>query len=154
SLRTRFVTERGRARQEISAATELSVTILDLRSYEGPEQEQEVRHLAMLETRKPFDLTRGPLLRLTVLQLSENKHVLLLTMHHIVSDGWSMGVLMRELTVLYDAFSRGESSPLPELPVQYADYAVWQREWLQGEVLEQQMKYWREQLQGAPAVLE
>jgi amino acid adenylation domain-containing protein/non-ribosomal peptide synthase protein (TIGR01720 family) len=154
SLRTRFVTERGRARQEISAATELTVPIVDLRSYQGTEQEQEVWRLATREMRKPFDLTRGPLLRLTVLQLAESEHVLLLTMHHIVSDGWSMGVLMRELTVLYDAFSRGESSPLAQLPIQYADYALWQREWLQGEVLERQMEYWRAQLQGAPPVLE
>nr|QEO73861.1 condensation domain-containing protein [uncultured bacterium] len=154
SLRTRFVTERGRARQEISAATELSVPIIDLTAFEGTDQEQEVRRLATIETRKPFDLTTGPLVRLTVLRLAENEHVLMLTMHHIVSDGWSMGVLMRELTVLYDAFSRRELSPLTELPIQYADYAVWQREWLQGEVLEQQMKYWREQLQGAPPVLE
>ena len=154
SLRTRFVTERGRARQEISAATELEVPIIDLRSYERVDQEDEVRRLATVEVRKPFDLTVGPLVRLTVLQLSENEHVLMLTMHHIVSDGWSMGVLMRELTVLYDAFSRRELSPLPELPIQYADYAVWQREWLQGEVLDQQMRYWREQLQGAPPVLE
>jgi len=154
SLRTRFVTERGRARQEISTATELSVPVIDLTSYEGAEQEQEVRRLATIETRKPFDLTSGPLVRLTVLRLAETEHVLMLTMHHIVSDGWSMGVLMHELTVLYDAFIRRELSPLTELPVQYADYAVWQREWLQGEVLEQQMKYWREQLQGAPRVLE
>nr|QEO74616.1 condensation domain-containing protein [uncultured bacterium] len=154
SLRTRFVTERGRARQEISVATELSVPVIDLRSFEGTEQDEEVRRLAMIETRKPFDLTTGPLVRLTVLRLAENEHVMMLTMHHIVSDGWSMGVLMRELTVLYDAFSRRELAPLPDLPIQYADYAVWQREWLQGEVLEQQMKYWREQLQGAPPVLE
>jgi amino acid adenylation domain-containing protein/non-ribosomal peptide synthase protein (TIGR01720 family) len=154
SLRTRFVTERGRARQEISPLTELTVPLVDLTSYEGAEQEQEVRRLAAAEVSKPFDLTTGPLVRLTVLQLADDEHVLMLTMHHIVSDGWSMGVLMRELTVLYDAFSRSELSPLPELPIQYADYAVWQREWLQGEVLDRQMKYWREQLQGAPRVLE
>ncbi|HEX2271488.1 MAG TPA: amino acid adenylation domain-containing protein, partial [Pyrinomonadaceae bacterium] len=154
SLRTRFLSDEGRAWQQIDEAAELSVPIIDLRSYPEAEQDQEVRRLATLEVQKPFDLTHGPLLRLTVLQLAENEHVLLLTMHHIVSDGWSMTVLMRELIVLYDAFSRGESSPLPELPIQYADYAVWQREWLQGEVLEQQMKYWREQLQGAPPVLE
>jgi amino acid adenylation domain-containing protein/non-ribosomal peptide synthase protein (TIGR01720 family) len=154
SLRTYFVTEHGRARQEISEVTGLSVPVLDLTSYEAGDREREVRRLATAETRKPFDLTSGPLLRLTVLKLSEAEHVLLLVMHHIVSDGWSMGVLMRELTVLYDAFSRGEKSSLTELSIQYADYAIWQREWLQGEVLEQQMKYWRERLQGAPPVLE
>ena len=154
SLRTRFVTDEGRGWQEIDEASELDVPVLDLRHMSNDEQSNEVRRLATLEVQKPFDLTRGPLLRLTVLQLAEDEHVLMLTMHHIVSDGWSMTVLMRELIVLYDAFSRGESSPLPELQIQYADYAVWQREWLQGDVLEQQLKYWREQLQGAPPVLE
>ena len=154
SLRTRFVTDEGRASQEIVEAAALDVPVLDLSQMNKDEQAKEVRRLATLDIQKPFDLTTGPLLRLTVVRLAENEHVLMLTMHHIVSDGWSMTVLMRELIVLYHAFSRGESSPLPELTIQYADYAVWQREWLQEEVLEQQMKYWREQLQGAPPVLE
>jgi amino acid adenylation domain-containing protein/non-ribosomal peptide synthase protein (TIGR01720 family) len=132
----------------------LEVPLYDLRNLNADEQQQEVQRLAAEEVGKPFDLASGPLVRLTVLQLAEYEHVLMLTMHHIVSDGWSMTVLMRELIVLYHAFSRGESSPLPELPIQYADYAVWQRQYLQGEVLEQQIKYWREQLQGAPPVLE
>ena len=154
SLRTRFVTDEGRARQEIDDNVALDVPIFDLRQLTADEQKSEVRRLATLDTQQPFDLASGPLVRLTVLELAESDHVLMLTMHHIVSDGWSMTVLMRELIVLYDAFSRGESSPLPELPIQYADYAVWQREWLQGEVLAQQLKYWRERLQGAPPVLE
>ncbi len=154
SLRTRFVMDQGRASQEIDEAVALDVLLFDLSRLSVDEQESEIQRLASEEARKPFDLANGPLLRLTMLQLAESEHVLLLTLHHIVSDGWSMSVLMRELTVLYDAFSREEPSPLPQLPVQYADYAVWQREWLQGEVLEQQMKYWREQLQGAPPVLE
>src|SRR6185503_1558579 len=102
----------------------------------------------------PFDLQRGPLLRVQLLQLSEDEHVLLVTMHHIVSDGWSMGVLVREVAALYTAFSSGQPAALEELPIQYADYAVWQREWLREEVLERQLSYWREQLAGAPAVLE
>nr|QEO74614.1 condensation domain-containing protein [uncultured bacterium] len=154
SLRTRFVTDEGRASQVIDEAAALDVPVLDLRQMSKDEQTKEVRRLATLDIQKPFDLTTGPLVRLTVVQLAENEHVLMLTMHHIVSDGWSMTVLMRELIVLYHAFSHGESSPLPELTIQYADYAVWQREWLQEEVLDQQMKYWREQLQGAPPVLE
>ena len=154
SLRTRFVMDQGRASQEIDEAIDLNVPLFDLTELSAGEQNSEVRRMTSEEASKPFDLAFGPLLRLTVLRLAENDHVLLLTVHHIISDGWSMSLLMRELTALYDAFSRGESSPLPELPVQYADYAVWQREWLQGEVLDQHMKYWREQLQGAPPVLE
>src|ERR1051326_9231687 len=96
----------------------------------------------------PFNLARGPLLRVTLLRLGEEEHVLLLTMHHIVSDGWSMSVLVREVAALYEAYSRGEESPLEELPIQYADFAVWQREWLSGEVLEKQLGYWRGQLAG------
>ena len=87
-----------------------------------------------------------------LLRLSDEEHVVLLTMHHIASDGWSMGVLMRELETLYEAFGPGEASPLPPLPVQYADYARWQRQWLQGEVLERQLGYWRRQLAGLPLV--
>jgi amino acid adenylation domain-containing protein len=154
SLRTRFVEDQGRASQAIDESVVLEVPLYDLRNLNADEQQQEVQRLAAEEVGKPFDLASGPLVRLTVLQLAEYEHVLMLTMHHIVSDGWSMTVLMRELIVLYHAFSRGESSPLPELPIQYADYAVWQRQYLQGEVLEQQIKYWREQLQGAPPVLE
>src|SRR5207244_9336218 len=96
----------------------------------------------------PFDLGRGPLLRGKLLRLGEEEHVLLLSMHHIVSDGWSVGVLVRELGVLYEAYAGGKESPLPELPIQYADYAEWQRENLQGEVLEEQLGYWRKQLGG------
>ena len=105
------------------------------------------------EARRPFDLAQGPLFRSKLLRLGEDDHVLLLTMHHIVSDGWSMGVLYRELSMLYRAFVDGQPSPLAELPIQYADFAVWQREWLQGEVLESQLSYWKKQLEGIPAVL-
>src|SRR5262249_4410958 len=100
-----------------------------------------------------FDLSTGPLLRARLLRLAAEEHVLLVTLHHIISDGWSTGVLVREVGALYEAFAQGLPSPLAELPVQYADYAVSQREWLQGEVLEEQLRYWREQLSGAPAVL-
>ena len=106
------------------------------------------------EAQQPFDLMRGPLFRFRLVRLAEEQHILLLTMHHIISDGWSLGVLGRELAALYQAYSAGQSSPLAELAIQYADFAVWQREWLQGEVLEKQLAYWREQLGGELPVLE
>jgi hypothetical protein len=95
------------------------------------------------EANRPFDLARGPLLRATLLRVDENEYAALFTMHHIVSDGWSMGVLVREIAALYEAYSSGQGSSLPLLPIQYADFAVWQRQWLQGEVLEQQLAYWK-----------
>jgi hypothetical protein len=106
------------------------------------------------EASLPFDLSVGPVLRARVLRLDQTEHLLLVTMHHIVSDGWSVGVLIREVAALYEAYSRGGESPLAELPIQYADYAAWQRKWLQGEVLEQQLAYWRTQLSGTLPVLE
>ena len=116
--------------------------------------ETEVRRLVTAEAQLPFDLSRGPLLRGTVLRLDDAEHVGLLTMHHIVSDGWSTGILVREMATLYVAFSAGGSSPLPALPIQYADFAQWQRQWLQGEVLETQIAYWKQQLAGAPAFID
>jgi amino acid adenylation domain-containing protein len=150
SLRTRFGVVNGVPVQLIDEGQEFSLTVLDL-STEG---EAEARRVATEESQRPFDLSAGPLLRASVLRLREQEHVLLCTMHHIISDGWSMGVLIRELTTLYEAYAQGQPSPLQELPIQYADYAHWQREWLQGEVLEQQLSYWKQQLAGAPAVLE
>ncbi|HEX2271889.1 MAG TPA: amino acid adenylation domain-containing protein, partial [Pyrinomonadaceae bacterium] len=154
ALRTVFTMRGGEAVQEILPAGQSRLEVIDLSQYSAEEQKQEVRQRATAEAAEPFDLSHGPLLRVKVLRLSESEHVLLLTMHHIISDGWSMAVLMQELIALYDVYSRGESSSLPELPIQYADYAVWQREWLQGEVLAEQLEYWRQQLRGAPAVLE
>ncbi|HEX7240244.1 MAG TPA: amino acid adenylation domain-containing protein, partial [Longimicrobiaceae bacterium] len=116
--------------------------------------EAEVERRASEEASRPFDLAAGPLFRARLLRLGAEEHVLLLCMHHVVSDGWSMGVLFREVEVLYEAYREGRESPLPELAVQYADYAVWQREQLEGEVLERQLGYWREQLRGAPELLE
>src|SRR5262249_105345 len=114
-------------------------------------REEKVRRIAREEADTGFDLSRGPLLRLKLLKFAEEQHVLLYTMHHIVSDGWSTGILNKEVGTLYQAYSMGsggEASALPELEIQYADYAVWQRNWLQGEVLERQLSYWREQLAG------
>src|ERR1051326_74800 len=147
TLRTRFVEEEGRARQVIEAAEPVRLPVTEL-------GEQEAIRLANEEARRPFDLACGPLWRGQLIRLSAAEHVLLFTMHHIVSDGWSMNVLTREVSALYEAYVNGGAAALAELPIQYADYAVWQREWLQGEVLEEQLGYWRKQLAGAPAVLE
>ena len=113
-----------------------------------------MRRLASEEALRPFDLARGPLLRARLLRLCEEEHVLLLTLHHIVADGWSLGVLVRELSLLYAAYLRGADSPLEELPIQYADFAVWQRETVSEEVLREQLDYWKKSLAGAPPVLE
>ncbi|WP_045758617.1 condensation domain-containing protein, partial [Xanthomonas albilineans] len=94
------------------------------------------------EAQAPFALERGPLIRGVLVQLAHDEYVFFVTMHHIVSDGWSMGILINELSVLYRAFARGEADPLAPLPIQYADYASWQRRWLEGEVLQQQAAYW------------
>src|SRR5215213_2232662 len=154
TLRTTFATVDSQPVQLISRPGPFRLAVFDLSELSGSVQEEEVRQLAQEEGTRPFDLEAGPLLRVRLLRLSEREHVLLLTMHHIVSDGWSMGVLVRELCALYEAFLQGKESPLAPLIVQYADYAQWQREHLAGEVLEQQLQYWREQLAGAPPLLE
>ncbi|HEU4594169.1 MAG TPA: amino acid adenylation domain-containing protein, partial [Pyrinomonadaceae bacterium] len=153
-LRTVFPTVGGQPVQLIRADVPTPLPVEDLSGLDETEREAEVRRRAREEALRPFDLTCGPLLRATLLRVSEAEHVLLVAMHHIISDGWSMGVLVREMVGLYEAFTRGQGSPLPELRVQYADFAVWQREWLRGEVLEGQLSYWRAQLRGAPPLLE
>ncbi|HZH15045.1 MAG TPA: amino acid adenylation domain-containing protein, partial [Archangium sp.] len=140
--------------QVISPPASLSLPATDLSGLPESERETEVLRLAQEEARRPFDLAQGPLLRVALLRLGEHQHVLLVTMHHIVSDGWSVSLLSRELSALYEAFSKGQPSPLAELPIQYADYAGWQRQWLQGDALERQLSYWRKQLSGAPQALE
>ncbi|HEX8720248.1 MAG TPA: amino acid adenylation domain-containing protein [Pyrinomonadaceae bacterium] len=128
--------------------------LVDLSELPEARRQHVAAALTRREAHRPFDLERGPLLRATLLKLGEEEHVLLLTMHHIVSDGWSMSVLVSEVSALYEAFAAGRPSPLAELPVQYADYAAWQREWLQGENLERQLSYWRGRLAGAPPLME
>jgi len=152
SLRTTFAVEKGEPLQVIAPAARFVVPLVDLNELGGPAQGEVVERLVREETRRPFDLSRGPLLRATLLRLDEQEHLLLLTIHHIVSDGWSMGVLVREITTLYSAFVAGLPSPLAELPIQYADYAAWQRTWLSGEALEAQLRYWKEQLRGLPTL--
>ncbi|MBA3712217.1 MAG: amino acid adenylation domain-containing protein [Pyrinomonadaceae bacterium] len=157
-LRTTFATVDGNPVQVIAESLSVGLPIVDLSQLEENEREAEARRRVLEEAQRPFDLQSGPLLRTSLLRLGEKEHVLLLTMHHIVSDGWSAGILFRELRALYEGFSTELSTdqppPLPELPIQYADYAVWQREWLQGEVLEKQLAYWREQLGGVLPVTE
>ncbi len=146
SLRTTFSTVSFQPVQIIAADLSLPLRKMDLRTLPVEQRDAEARRLATAEIRAPFDLTRGPLLRVVLMTLDENEHLLVLTMHHIISDGWSMGVLIGEFVTLYQSFVSEASSPLPELPLQYADYAYWQREWLQGDVLEAQLAYWRKQL--------
>jgi hypothetical protein len=136
------------------ADADFHLELLDLRSVSETERESEALRLATEEAQRPFDLSRDLMLRACLLRLSGDEHVLVLTLHHIASDGWSLEVFWQELTALYGSFSAGHPSPLPELPAQYADYAVWQRQWLRGEVLDRQLMYWKERLAGAPAVLE
>ncbi len=154
ALRTVFGEVAGEPVQSVHAAGAAPLAVVDLAGLPEGGREAEARRWVEEEARRPFDLERGPLLRTALLRLGAEEHVLVLSMHHIVSDGWSVGVLFGELATLYEAFGRGEASPLPELEVQYADFAAWQRGWLTGEVLERQLAWWRERLEGAPAVLE
>jgi amino acid adenylation domain-containing protein len=151
-LRTTFVEIDGVPMQVVAPGSSVPLPVTDLTG--APELERELRRLAGKEARAPFDLEKGPLLRGQLLRVAPEEHVLLLTVHHIVSDGWSMGVLLKELAALYRAGVAGEPSPLPDLPLQYADYAVWQRRQLQSDKLERQLAYWKQRLAGAPPVLE
>ena len=154
TLRTRFIAEDGGAIQVVQPAREWRLPLIDLTGLGETQQQAETKALTRREAGKRFDLARDESLNTVLLRRSPEDHLLLVTMHHIVSDGWSMGVLVNELSTLYEAYRRGEQSPLAELPVQYADYALWQREWLQGEVLDEQLKYWEEKLAGAPAIVD
>ncbi|HEY7768547.1 amino acid adenylation domain-containing protein [Longimicrobium sp.] len=154
ALRTVFAEVDGSPVQVIAPFGGFALPVEDLAGVGEGDREAAVRRRAEEEAARPFDLAAGPLFRAALLRLGAEDHVLLLSMHHIVSDGWSMGVLFRELSALYEAHREGRESPLAELPVQYADYAVWQREQLEGEVLERQLAYWKDRLVGAPELLE
>jgi amino acid adenylation domain-containing protein len=153
-LRTTFAAVNGRPIQRVAAPAPVAVPLVDLSGLPEAERSAESGSLAAAEAARPFDFARGPLLRLTLLRLAAAEHQALLNLHHIISDGWSTGVLVRELTALYSSILSGQGSPLPELPLQYADFALWQRRWLQGEILDSHLGYWRERLAGAPALLE
>jgi amino acid adenylation domain-containing protein len=151
-LRTTFETA---DRQPVQVIHPPAPVVLETTSLESAlDPAAEARQVAEQEAREPFDLRRGPLVRLRLLRLAPEDHVLLFTMHHIVTDGWSMGVLFREVAALYTAFAEGKPSPLPDLAMQYADYAEWQREWTSGELLDTQVAYWKRQLAGAPEACE
>ena len=154
ALRTRFVTVEGQPVQEVVAPEPIAIEQRDLRQASPAEQEAEVRQQAIASAQTRFDLTQAPLLRVTLLRLGDAESVVLLTLHHIIADGWSMEVLLRELGLLYRAHLTGADPALPALPIQYGDFAVWQRQWLQGAVLERQLGYWQEQLSGTLPVLQ
>ncbi|HEV3050687.1 MAG TPA: condensation domain-containing protein, partial [Longimicrobium sp.] len=154
ALRTSFPTVDREPVQHIAPVQESGLRLVEHDLGALPDAENELRRIMSDEASAPFDLEQGPLIRGRLVRMAEDDNVLLLTMHHIVSDGWSMGVLFRELAALYAAFTRGEPDPLPPLPVQYADYAVWHRRWVEGPVLEAQAEYWTATLAGAPELLE
>ncbi|MEE8524784.1 MAG: amino acid adenylation domain-containing protein [Thermoanaerobaculia bacterium] len=150
ALRTTFADVDGRPAQTIAPAASASLPVVDLSGLPPAAARAVVDELASEEARRPFDLAAGPLLRTVLLRLADDRHVALVTMHHIISDGWSIGVLLRELGALYTAAVSGEEPALPALPIQTADYALWQRRWLTGEVLDRQLTYWRQQLADLP----
>ena len=153
-LRTRFARVDGAPVQAIDPAVELRLGVEDLSGVAARRRPAAVRRRLAAIVGTPFDLERGPLLRAAVLRLSAQEHVAIVVVHHIVSDGWSLGILLRELATLYGALVAGRPSPLPELAIQYADYALWQREWLSGAALADQVGYWKERLAGAPSALD
>jgi amino acid adenylation domain-containing protein len=148
ALRTTFRTENYKPLQVIAPRLHIEVPLHDLTEMSEPERQAAALEIIRLENSHIFDLSTGPLLRATLIRFSDQLHCLLITMHHIVSDGWSMNVLSREFSGLYNAFAEGRPSPLPPLPVHYADFSVWQRTWLEREGLKAQMPYWRSQLAG------
>ncbi|WP_414582644.1 non-ribosomal peptide synthetase [Scytonema sp. PCC 10023] len=152
--RTSFKLVNGEPVQDIAPQVTWNLPIINLEHLSGKDWESEVKQLVAEEAKKPFNLAKGLLVRATLLRLSQEEHVLLVTMHHIITDGWSCGVFLRELSTLYAAFSTNQPSGLPELPIQYADFAVWQRDRIQGEFLATQLNYWKQQLKGELPVLQ
>jgi len=139
ALRTTFASTDGRPRQVIAPSLTLTIPKVDLTSVSETEQSPQLHDLIRKYSQEPFDLSRGPMIRVTLFKLSDTEHRLLMSLHHIVTDRWSFALLWRELIVLYDAFSKGLPSPLSELNVQFPDFALWQREWLEGEVLQKRL---------------
>ncbi len=153
ALRTTFVLQGEEPTQQIAAEVHIPIQITSLEKLAPEEREARAQELIINEVRKPFDLAQGPLLRAHILRLDDNEHIVLFIMHHIVSDGWSMAILVRELATLYPVFLEGKPSPLPELEIQYADFAAWERQWLKSENLARHQEYWKNQLAGSPALL-
>ncbi|MED1960753.1 condensation domain-containing protein, partial [Brevibacillus formosus] len=153
SLRTTFHEIDGQSIQVIHPHLDWKMDILDLRDLSAETKEKKIEQLAEAEAARAFSLGQGPLIRATMIQTDDQSYVFLINMHHIISDGWSMGIFYRELLANYEAFSKQETPELADLPIQYADFATWQREWLDGEILEQQVAYWKEKLSGAEPLL-
>ncbi len=152
-LRTCFIADDGRPMQIIVPDVHITLPVIDLTLLPADERAQQALRLIHSQVQAPFDLARVPLLRVYLLRMDEGSHLLLLTLHHIVTDGWSMDILFRELSIGYQAALKGVAPALAAMPFQYTDYATWQREWLQGEVLARQLSYWRQQLAGTPTLL-
>ncbi|BAZ43876.1 amino acid adenylation domain-containing protein [Chondrocystis sp. NIES-4102] len=148
-LRTSFIFRDNQAVQEIAEELFIPLEIIDLENLSKIEQQTAIKRIIAASSNQPFKLTQAPLFRVSLIKLKSDKQLLLLTIHHIISDAWSAGIFIKEISALYAAFSTGKQSPLPELPIQYADFALWQREWLQGEFLERQLSYWQQQLENA-----
>lgn len=148
SLRTTFASEDGQLFQVVADAQRFDLPVTDLSNLPPAEREAEARRLAVEDARKPFDLTTGPLWRVRLLRMAAEEHMLVLTLHHIITDGWSVGVIYRDLAVLYEVTSNGKPIPLPELPIQYADYSLWQRDRLRSPAMQAQLAYWRQHLAG------
>ncbi|MBC8030243.1 MAG: amino acid adenylation domain-containing protein [Pyrinomonadaceae bacterium] len=154
ALRTSFTVADGVPLQVVNEIRTLEMLLIDLSHLGETERETEAHRRLGQEARRTFDLSSGPMIRAALLRLQDDEHILLLTMHHIVTDGWSVGLLQRELMALYEAFANDKPSPLAELPVQYPDFACWQREWFQGDVYQSQLRYWKERFKTLPPVLE
>jgi len=154
ALRTTFITVAGTPRQVVIKQLSLDLPLIDLRGLGDAEREDQAQQLLRHEVSKEFDLSQGPLIRAVLIKLNDEGHLLLVTMHHIVTDGWSMGIFHRELSLLYEAFHKQEPSPLDQLPIQYLDYAEWQRKWFESESYRSQLAYWKEKYATLPAALE
>jgi len=154
TLRTTFAVDNGQPVQLITPSPTAPMAIIDLRELPETISQEEARQLIEKEIQQPFNLSRGPLWSIRLFHLGDEEYIILIIMHHIISDAWSLDILVRELSVIYSAYLLEKPSPLPELPIQYADFVMWQQQWLQGEVLEKQLSYWKNRLSGTPTVLE
>ena len=154
ALRTIFDIKEGQPVQIVVSPWLITLPTVDLSGLQASEREREAQYLVTSKAQQPFDLTRGPLLRACVLRFSTEEHLLLLTVHHVIADGWSIGVLLRELGILYASFMASTRPQLPELLIQYTDYALWQREQLKQQAFEEQLAYWRQQLRDSPPILD
>ncbi|HEY9849783.1 MAG TPA: condensation domain-containing protein, partial [Leptolyngbyaceae cyanobacterium] len=153
-LRTYFSVVEGQPVQEIMPDLNVDLAIANLENLSAKEREQTIQQIIKENAQQPFDLSKTPLIRFALLRLKADEHILLLTLHHIISDAWSAGIFIKEIWQFYAAFSTGKNPSLPELTIQYADFAIWQQQWLQGEILDSQLNYWKQQLNGAKTVLE